>query len=432
MGNDSLRIVMVVDKQEDTISVVLDSPDQYVTDIPVTEFRASGDTLFFAVKSLGCSYRGIRTGDSIVGKFRQNGMKMPLTLRPVQHRQLFPRPQEPHAPYPYMLSELTFPYNEWCSISGTLTLPATGAPKAVVVLISGSGWQDRNETIMAHKPFKLLADYLTRQGYAVFRYDDAPYAAFQKMTTLDFAEQVKVIVDTLRGNTYLQLQNCPIGLLGHSEGGMVAWIVAAERHDIDFVISMAGMGTTLREVLLYQAAEYVVKSHVNASLIPTSLHLSDKVYSIVEKSSSPQHAAIKVKQYLQKQASQLSPEERVNLQLTDDDVENSVATLTNNWFFTLMHLKPSAYLKHVTCPVLALNGDRDTQVDAVQNVKAIGDGLKRCPSFTSCVLPNLNHLFQECETGYADEYGLIEQTLSPLFLEQVSTWLNKQMEKKNR
>ena len=118
LGNDSLRIVMVVDKQEDTISVVLDSPDQYVTDIPVTEFRASGDTLLFAVKSLGCSYRGIRTGDSIVGKFRQNGMKMPLTLRPVQHRQLFPRPQEPHAPYPYMLSELTFPYNEWFSISG--------------------------------------------------------------------------------------------------------------------------------------------------------------------------------------------------------------------------------------------------------------------------------------------------------------------------
>lgn len=429
-ATDSLRIVMVVDQQDDTISVVLDSPDQYVTDIPVTEFKTKGDTLFFSVKSLGCSYRGIMMGDSIVGKFRQNGKKMPLTLYPAHHRQLFPRPQEPQEPFPYTQHDRTFPFNEWLDISGTLTLPTMGAPKAVVVLVSGSGWQDRDETIMAHKPFKLLADHLTRQGYAVFRYDDAPYTAFQKMTTLDFAEQVKVIVDSLRQDA--DLQGCPMGLLGHSEGGMVAWIVAADRHDIDFVISMAGMGTPLREVLLYQAAENAIQHHFSAEMLRASLLISDETYALVERAKDAPTAARKVSDYLHARAAQLTDEERIALNLTDEGILISVQTLASNWFFTLMHLKPAQYLKKVTCPVLALNGESDKQVDAVENVYAIRDGLKRCPSFTPCILPNLNHLFQECETGYFDEYGLIEQTLSPLFLEQVSTWLNELMEKKNR
>ena len=293
------------------------------------------------------------------------------------------------------------------------------------MLVSGSGWQDRDETVMAHKPFKLLADYLTRHGYAVFRYDDAPPAAFQKMNTLDFAEQVKVIVDTLRQETVLQ--GCPIGLLGHSEGGMVAWMVAAERHDLDFVISMAGMGTTLREVLLYQAAENAIQNHFSAEMLRASLLISDETYALVERAKDASTAARKVSESLHARAAQLTEEERIALNLTDEGIMISTQTLVSNWFFTLMHLNPAQYLKKVTCPVLALNGELDKQVDAVQNVYAIRDGLKRCPDFTPCILPGLNHLFQECETGYVDEYGLIEQTLSPAFLEQVGRWLDERI-----
>lgn len=425
LGTDSLALVLVFDSQDDSLTAVLDSPDQYVTDIPTTSFSLRGDTLSFAVASLGASFRGVWRGDSITGKFRQNGRRFSLVLRPTTHRQLFPRPQEPQEPFPYTQQELTFPYNERIDISGTLTLPASGAPKAAIVLVSGSGWQDRDETIMAHKPFKLLADYLTRHGYAVFRYDDAPPAAFQKMNTLDFAEQVKVVVDTLRQETVLQ--GCPIGLLGHSEGGMVAWIVAAERHDLDFVISMAGMGTTLREVLLYQAAENAIQNHFSAEMLRASLLISDETYALVERAKDAPTAARKVSESLHARAAQLTDEERIALNLTDEGIMLSTQTLASNWLFTLMHLKPAQYLKKVTCPVLALNGELDKQVDAVENVYAIRDGLKRCPDFTPCILPGLNHLFQECETGYVDEYGLIEQTLSPAFLEQVGKWLDERM-----
>lgn len=424
LGSDSLAVVLVLDNHDDTVTAVLDSPDQYVTDIPVTEFSLRGDTLTFAVASVGASFRGVWRGDSITGKFRQNGRRFPLVLRPTTHRQLFPRPQEPQE-FPYTQHELTFPYNERIDISGTLTLPYWGKPKAVVVLISGSGWQDRDETIMAHKPFKLLADYLTRLGYAVFRYDDAPLMAFQKMNTLDFAEQVKVVVDRLRQEG--DLHGCPIGLLGHSEGGMVAWMVAAERHDLDFVISMAGMGTTLREVLLYQAAENAIQNHFSAEMLRASLLISDETYALVERAKDAPTAARKVSDYLHSRAAQLTEEERIALNLTDQGIMLSAQTLASNWFFTLMHLKPAQYLKKITCPVLALNGDRDKQVDAVENVYAIRDGLKHCPDFTPCILPGLNHLFQECETGYVDEYGLIEQTLSPAFLEQVGKWLDERI-----
>lgn len=426
LGTDSLALVLVVDSQDDSLTAVLDSPDQYVTDIPTTAFSLRGDTLSFAAASLGASFRGVWRGDSIAGKFRQGGRKFPLVLRPTAHRQLFPRPQEPQEPFPYRQCELSFSYHlDHQNINGTLTLPETGRPKAAIVLISGSGWQDRDETVMAHKPFKLLADHLTRKGYAVFRYDDAPPAAFQHMSTLDFAEQVGVIVDTLLQRA--DLQGCPVGLLGHSEGGMVSWIVASRRHDLAFVISMAGMGTPLKEVLLYQAAEGAVQQHLNVAMLQASLQLSEEVYTLVEKSSNAATAAQKVRERMHDHAEGLSNEQRVQLNLTDEAIEIAVSTLTSHWFFTLMHLKPTQYLKKVTCPVLALNGDRDRQVDAVQNVYAIRDGLKRCPDFTPAILPGLNHLFQECETGYVDEYGLIEQTLSPAFLEQVGKWLDERI-----
>ena len=146
LGNDSLTVVLVLDNHDDTVTAVLDSPDQYVTDIPVTELSLRGDTLSFAVASVGASFRGVWRGDSITGKFRQNGRRFSLVLRPTTHRQLFPRPQEPQEPFPYAHYERIFPYNERIDISGTLTLPASGAPKATIVLISGSGWQDRDET----------------------------------------------------------------------------------------------------------------------------------------------------------------------------------------------------------------------------------------------------------------------------------------------
>lgn len=224
---DSLTIGMMVDMDDDTLRVVMDSPDQYYMDIATNSSKWEDSTLSWKVKDIGASFSGKLSSDGqiITGTFQQNG-KLPLTFGRGHERKVIRRPQTPQPPYPYSeedihIKDKSHRYN---LINGTLTMPVR-APKALVILITGSGWQDRDESLMGHKPFLLIADHLTRQGYAVFRYDDFPRAVFAKSTTFDFADGTTLIIDSLTRRT--DLKGIPLGLLGHSEGSMVAEIVAA-------------------------------------------------------------------------------------------------------------------------------------------------------------------------------------------------------------
>lgn len=423
-GPQSLKLVFVASPSADSLTAVLDSPDQYATDIPIDKLVIKGDTLYFDSEDIGVVYTGVRQGDSIVGKFMQRGQRRKLTLRRTTERKLFPRPQEPQEPFPYYQKELEFGYAAGKpNITGTLTLPASGNPKAVAVLISGSGWQNRDEEICGHKPFKLLADALTRAGYAVFRYDDAPARFFQTMTTYDFADQVQVILDTLSQRD--DLKSVPIGLIGHSEGGMVAWIVASKSKKVDFVISLAGMGTPLRRVLLYQVMGQSVKEKLPSEQLQSNLQLSDAIYALIEKAKSAEKARSSVRDFLEHYAENLSLEQRKELNLTTEGIMATCLTLGSDWYYALMTIQPEKYMAKVKCPVLALNGDRDTQVDAVENLAAIRTAMKKNSACTTEVLPRLNHLFQECETGYFEEYGDISQTLCPDVWERIISWLEE-------
>lgn len=424
VGGDSLTLVLVVERQGDSLNVVLDSPDQYVTDIAVDECSFVNDTLRFSVHDLNAAYVGRYDGQQIRGRFTQYGRRMKLNLSPASERRLFPRPQEPQSPYPYREVELSFPYNAALSpINGTLTLPTDAAPAAVVILLTGSGRQDRDETIFRHKPFKVIADYLTRAGYAVFRYDDPPYSTFAKQTTFDFARQAQVVFDTLSARP--ELAGTPVGFLGHSEGGMVAWIAAAAQPKTAFVISLAGVGTPISEILLYQTHVLGVASGLSDAQIRGNDQLNRSVYGIVEKSKTPEDAVKKLDVFFKKYTRKMSPEQRMALHLTDVEIAGICSQATSQWLFTLFHTCPADYMKQVQCPVLALNGDRDLQVEAAANLAGIKAGLLKSPSVTCRTLPGLNHLMQECETGTVEEYGEIEQTMSPQVLEAVTEWLDK-------
>lgn len=426
LGTESLKLVLVISEYEDSLTAVLDSPDQYVTDIPVTSFSYSGDTLRFAVKSIDCRYVGTRVGDSIVGKFTQYSKKKKLILHRTTERQLFLRPQEPQPPYPYDSKDLQFACHvENQDIRGTLTLPAEQSPKAVVVLISGSGCQDRDETACGHKPFKLLADRLTRAGYAVFRYDDAPMAVFQRLNTFDFAAQVETVLDTLSQRA--ELQKVPIGLLGHSEGGMVAWIVASRNKKVHFAVSLAGMATSLHDVLLYQIEQDADQQNLSLEQRNSNLKISDKVYTLVERSKSREKVATEVKNLLQEYAKPLTPEQRSELKLTDAGIMQACINLSSPWIYTLMHIRPEKYMDKVKCPVLALNGEKDRQVECVSNLAAIRAAMKKNKHCTTESYPDLNHLFQECETGYFHEYGTIEQTIAPYVWQRIIRWLDEEL-----
>ena len=423
VGGDSLSLVLVVERQGDSLNVVLDSPDQFVTDIKVDECSFVNDTLRFSVRDLNAAYVGRYDGQRIRGRFTQYGRKMKLTLSPASERKLFPRPQEPQPPYPYREVELSFPYDDALPpINGTLTLPTDAAPKAAVILITGSGRQDRDETIFRHKPFKVIADYFTRAGYAVFRYDDPPYSTFDKQTTFDFARQAQVAFDTLSARP--ELAGVPVGFLGHSEGGMVAWIAAAVQPKTAFVISLAGVGTPISEILLYQTHVLGVASGLSDAQIRSNDRLNRSVYSIVEKSKTQEAAVKNLNAFFKKYTKKMTMEQRVSMHLTDLEIAGICAQATSRWLFTLFHTNPADYMKEVQCPVLALNGSRDLQVEAESNLAGIKAGLLKSPSVTCRTLPGLNHLLQECETGTVEEYGAIDQTMSPQVLEMMGEWLD--------
>ena len=424
VGGDSLTLVLVIEKQGDSLNVVLDSPDQYVTDIAVDECSFVNDTLRFSVRDLNAAYVGRYDGQRIKGRFTQYGRRMKLNLSPASERRLFPRPQEPQPPYPYREVELSFPYDDALPpINGTLTLPTDAAPKAVVILLTGSGRQDRDETIFRHKPFKVIADYLTRAGYAVFRYDDPPYSTFAKQTTFDFARQAQVAFDMLSARP--ELTGSPVGFLGHSEGGMVAWIAAAAQPKTAFVISLAGMGTPISDILLYQNRAIGEKAGFPEEQLRSNDQLNSSIYKIVEKAKTPEAAGKKLDAFFKNYTKKMTEEQRREAHLTDIEMAAIRAQVTSPWMFTLFHIQPADYLKQVSCPVLALNGDRDIQVDAKTNLEGIAYGTSKSPLTIVHTEPGTNHLLQECETGTVEEYGAIEQTISPWVLEMIGEWLDK-------
>lgn len=426
---DSLTIGVQVEYRNDTLYVEMDSPDQYYVGAQASDIRFQDSTLSFRVSNIGLSFSG--KYDAVTATFQgecvQHKIHLPCTLARGATRKVFRRPQTPTPPYPYHTEDITFKNRagKYPLILGTLTLPDS-TPKALVILISGSGWQDRDESICGHKPFAVLADTLTKAGYATFRYDDLPTAVFRKSTTYDFADAVELILDSL--SLRPDLKYVKTGLLGHSEGSLVAFMVAAEDPRIQFTIHLGGVAQPFDEILLYQNIALSKASNtLSDKQIEYSTKINKDIYQIIKKSKDKDQCLSKLETYWDKITAQLSEEEKIKFNLTPEGKIKLLQTFSSPWYFTLFHIDPIPYLKKVKMPVLAISGEKDLQVEAVAAQKNMRKYLKDKYHFdlnTFTILKGDNHLLQPCTTGSIEEYGEIETTIDPLALDGIVRWLD--------
>ncbi len=433
-----LRIVFKISKNSDgTLTATLDSPDQGVTGIPVEEIIFKDNTLRLEVKSAGAVFEGKVSEDFLVieGEWKQSGQTLPLTVKRVDKAVEILRPQVPKKPYPYIEEELVYENKEaGITLAGTLTLPPGKGPSPVVLLISGSGPQDRNETIYNHRPFLVLADYLTRQGIAVLRVDDRGVGKstgdFSQATSEDFASDVLAGIEYLKTRKEINLEQ--IGLIGHSEGGLIAPMVAVKSSDVAFIILMAGTGLTGEEILYLQGALIYRAMGVSEEDIIKNRQFNEKIFSLVKEEKDKKTIEEKLRQMFMDDWAELNEEEKSRIGDPEVFLKAQLQSLLSPWLKFFLTYNPKPTLSKVKCPVLAINGEKDLQVPPKENLSAIEEALVAGgnKNFIIKELPGLNHLFQTAQTGLPDEYVKIEETISPVALKIISDWILEQIRNK--
>ncbi len=438
-GIVSLRIGFDFKGTGDQPAVTMNSPDQGAYGLPVEVTYISKDSVFLSMKKFGIAYSGKRSTDSTIdGYFIQGGM-VPLQLKKLLKVTVLPRPQNPAPPFPYTSQEVEF-YNHDIKLSGTLTVPKSSNSKIketypALLLISGSGPQNRDEEIMGHRPFAVLADYLSRRGFIVLRVDDRgtgkSTGEFKNATSLDFASDADAAVQFMA--TCPEADTTRLGLLGHSEGGLIAPLVAVSRHDIDFIILLAAPGIK-STILMREQNEAILSSN---GLSKEAVTAYGKLYSqitfaIVSSNETGDAAAEKV---MQDWISEVSPAIQTELSLahpSDQEkfVRDFVDIFGNPWFRYFMRYDPQPVLEKLHTKVLALNGEKDIQVLSQSNLSGIKAGLSRSKSdFEVHEMKGLNHLFQHCTKCTVKEYGLLEETIAPEVLSLIGDWLLKKVQK---
>jgi len=365
----------------------------------------------------------------LVGKFSQRGQEFDLTLVKGFTEIIKPnRPQEPKAPFDYTIEEVIFENKkDNATLSGTLTYPKNKKSFPTVILISGSGPQDRNSEIFHHKPFWVIADYLTKNGIAVLRYDDrgvGKSTGDRKLATSnDFATDVEAAISFLK--TKKQIDPKKIGLIGHSEGGMIAQIVASKDKSIAFIVLLASPGIPGNELLKEQAHRIGKAAGMTEEELVKAGKTNETIYNLVKSDLNQSDLVAQLNAVMSENLKEnmlfqmQSPEEK------EKTLTQQTQGITVPWFRYFMRFNPSDYIEKIKCPILALNGDKDLQVIAESNLTAIAEAVKKAGHKNSTIkeYPNLNHLFQESETGKIEEYETLEQTFSPEVLKDIKNWI---------
>lgn len=406
------------------------SPDQQDGETPLSYLSLEQNHLQFGIESIDFGVEAkVLSDEQINGLITQYGAQYKLELtRQAQEAVEKTFPQTPKAPFPYFSKDLKIQNSEAeLTLAGTLTLGVSDKSNApIVIMITGSGPQDRNEEIMGHKSFWVIADHLARQNIASFRFDDRGVGEstgnFSIATSEDFASDVKTIVAYFKNSE--EYAKRPIGLLGHSEGGLVAAMVAAGNPEIDFVVSLAGPGIDGMKILEKQNKAMMIAEGMGEESAQKQADFVMNMAKIVVQESDSLAARNALKTYLEVQA---DPGVIMNLGGLDQALNTYNSALNSAWMRFFLNHDSSEDWKRVTCPVLALNGTVDTQVEAAANLNAIEFALRRAGNkqYKIVALKQHNHLFQPSITGALSEYGKIEITISDLSLESISTWINQ-------
>ncbi len=426
-----LRIIFHITGGGDgTLTATMDSPDQGAAGISASGVSFDGDSLIIEVASARAGYYGTYDRDSLFvdGEWRQAGFSIPLRIIKGEDIKPPARPQEPERPLPYPEEEVEFENTEaGITLAGTLTMPEEEGPFPAVVLISGSGQQDRDETLLGHKPFFVLADHLTRNGIAVLRYDDRGTGesggVYGTATTSDFAVDTRTAFDYLK--TRKEINGAMTGLIGHSEGGIIAAMVAAESNEIDFIIMLAGPGLKGSEILLTQNLALLEMQGASPDVIKTRKEQLEQEYRILAEGRDREETREMIISVSTPFIERYSAEEIETFGFSEDAVKKRAEMLTGTWLWFFMEYDPASALRTVKCPVLAMIGSLDIQVDPGRNLPAIESALREAGNedFRTVEMTGLNHLFQTAETGSPVEYARIEETMSPVALEMVSGWI---------
>lgn len=400
------------------LAAKLDSIDQGAMGIPCSDVTVDGEAFSFAVPAIGGHYAGQISADgkTITGTWSQGPMSLPLNWTRGGTYKL-DRPQEPKPPFPYQVKTVTIPdAAAHVNLAGTLTTPEGKGPFPAVVLIAGSGPIDRDETVFGHKPFLVLADFLTRHGIAVLRYDKRGVAGstgdYKNATTRDFADDALAALEFLKAQPGVDAQH--LGLIGHSEGGMIAPMVAVESRDVSFVVLMAGPavpGDVLLPQQVYRGdlAEGAPEDQAQHDALEEAADLR-----ILEKNSNADQAIAA----MQARAGTAAEKQQLAAQR---------GRLTSPWFRYFATYDPYPTLEKVTCPVLALDGSKDFQVPADLNLPFIRTAVSWNPRSQVVEVPGANHLFQDATTGAESEYGKIPETISPKVLDLINGWIHQQL-----
>mgnify|MGYP001061128791 CR=1 FL=1 len=420
-----LKLIFNINNTDKGLVSTMDSPDQGAKGIPVTAIDFENNILKLKIDNANIAYEGIlKTKDTIIGNFVQSGQSFPLILIKKGENTTEIRYQEPSKPYSYH-SENIFFDNEEDSVrlSGTLTLPSNKGKFPVVILITGSGPQNRDEELFNHKPFLVLSDHLTKKGIAVLRFDDRGVGkstgTFANATTKNFTADVESAIKYLK--TRKEIKKKKIGLIGHSEGGVIASIVANSSDDVDFIVLLATPGLRGDKLMLLQKRKLESQSGMSELEISKGQEIFSDIYELILNSrASNQKLNDDINNILTL---------KYDSQLTASQIKNLSNQLTSPWMYYYLKFDIKTSLMNLKCPVLALNGEKDLQVPAKENLKAIKNALIQGGNDKGTIkkLPYLNHLFQECETGLPNEYAIIEQTFSPIALNEITNWLLKQL-----
>lgn len=406
------------------LTAELTSLDQGNAKIPAT-VSVRGDTLVVSMAAANATYAAVLApDDSLRGTFTQGG-PLPFTMGRTAAPTSAARPQEPKPPFPYKAEDVAFSSAPGVRLAGTLITPPGSGPFPAVVMVTGSGAQNRNEELLGHKPFLVIADYLARHGIASLRYDDRGFAKstgnFAAATSADFADDAQAAVEFLRTQPGIAPNH--VGIIGHSEGGLIAPIVAARSKDVAFIVLLAGPGLPGDSILLLQQELIAKANGAPQTLIERNAEANSRLFGAVKAARDSADAVARLNAISDRMVASLPPDEQTKAKAQLDPAKKQLLT---PWMMYFLKYDPRPTLERVHVPVLALDGSLDLQVPPTQDLAAIDTALTKGGNrdHRTVELAGLNHLFQSAKTGSPNEYATIEETFSPTALAIIADWIN--------
>jgi uncharacterized protein len=428
-----------------------DSPSQHAFNLPCNEVILKDDSVILIMDILKGKYAGQLSKDKkqIDGLWFQGAGSLPLTVTKISGEAAIKeqkRPQTPKPPFPYFSEDVVYMNaDQSIQYGATLTYPkadsADHSAKAntfpAIILITGSGQQDRNESIFDHKPFAVIADYLTKKGFVVLRVDDRGIGKtsgiFEESTTADFAKDVEVSLNFLEKQP--QVNKEKIGLIGHSEGGMIAPMVTDKRREIKFIILLAGPGIPIIDLMQQQIEAVSISEGKSTAEAKANGYLMHTVWEEVEKNEDSATTIKNIRMKIDIWSKTLDTTTLAKIKSNDtasinNQITQAITALNSKWYKYFISFNPQPYLQKLNCKVLALNGSKDVQVIATSNLSGIRSSLKKSksPEYETIEIPGLNHLFQTCIKCNPSEYNDLEESFSPKALEIMGTWLQKNVQ----